>query len=181
MTTKYSDNILKNTQDCDLFLMGQVPLENKILILSDIRSNENVGSLFRTADAVGIDKIYLCGITPAPIDRFGRSVQAIAKTALGAEKNISWQQVKDVQMIIKKLKKEGYQTVAIEQDDTAVDYKQVSVVFPVAFILGNEVGGLSREILQEVDIIAEIPMVGGKESLNVSVAGGVALFRMLGV
>jgi 23S rRNA (guanosine2251-2'-O)-methyltransferase len=149
------------------------------LILHDIRSMENVGSLFRTADAAGIDRVYLSGITPSPIDRFGRPVGKIAKAALGAEKSISWKETKDIAGILNTLKTEGYQIVAIEQSDRSVDYKSVAIQEPVAFILGNEVDGLAKDILGAADIIAEIPMQGNKESLNVAVAGGIALFRML--
>jgi len=152
---------------------------NKVLVLCDIRSNENVGSLFRTADAIGIEQIILAGITPTPIDRFGRAVGAIAKTALGAEKTIPWEKTLSLVEVLVKLKKGGYQIIAIEQAKNSTDYRNVPIAFPVVFVLGNEVEGLSEEILSLVDIVAEIPMNGTKESLNVAVAGGVALFRML--
>lgn len=150
-----------------------------VLILLDIRSAQNVGSLFRTCDAVGIEEIYLVGITPTPLDKFGRPVGAIAKTALGAENTISWKHVASIEALLAELKKEGYTTVAIEQSETAIDYKKVKVVGPTAFIVGNEVEGISKTVLGKMDVVAEIPMNGEKESLNVSVAGGVALFRML--
>lgn len=151
-----------------------------VLLLCDIRSNENVGSLFRTADAVGIEKIYLGGITPAPIDRFGRPVGAIEKTALGAEKTMFWEKIADIPAVLSRLRSEGFQIIAIEQSESGVDYKKVTPRFPAAFVLGNEVSGIPPSILALADVIAEIPMSGGKESLNVSVAGGVALFRILG-
>lgn len=150
-----------------------------ILILHDIRSAQNVGSLFRTADAVGISKIYLSNITPAPIDRFGRPRSDISKTALGAEKTVPWEMYKDILSLIEKYKKEGYQIIAIEQASNSIDYKMIKAGEKIVFILGNEIGGLSKEVLDSVDIVAEIPMMGNKESLNVSVAGGVALFRIL--
>ncbi len=149
------------------------------LALVDIRSNENVGSLFRTADAVGIEKIYLVGYTPAPIDRFGRPVGAITKTALGAEKTIQWEKVETVEALLEILQKDRYQSVAIEQSRKSIDYKKILVRYPIMFILGNEVDGLPESLLEQVETIAEIPMKGRKESLNVAVAGGVALFRML--
>ncbi len=161
--------------------MKSTPIPNKILILPDIRSAQNVGSLFRTADACGIEFVYIVGITPAPTDQFGRINSAIAKTALGAEQTIPWKKVITLTPLITSLKKSGVQIVAIEQSATAVDYKKVKVQFPAAFIMGNEVDGLPKSILQKADLIAEIPMKGMKESLNVSVAGGIALFRMLGV
>ncbi len=155
--------------------------QEKVLILHNIRSNHNVGSLFRTADCVGIHKIYLTGYTPTPIDRFGREVTEIKKTALGAEKNIPYEKNKNISSVINKLKEEGFQMVAIEQAKSSVDYKSVKVKNKTAFILGNEVKGISPAILQRVDLVCEIPLKGKKESLNVSVAGAVALFRLLGV
>lgn len=150
-----------------------------VLILCDIRSAQNVGSLFRTSDAVGVGEIYLVGITPTPLDKFGRPVGAIAKTALGAENTISWKHVATITPLLTRLKKEGYTTIAIEQSDVSIDYKKVIITGPTAFVLGNEVEGIPRKVLETINIVAEIPMNGEKESLNVSVAGGIALFRML--
>ena len=150
-----------------------------ILVLHDIRSAQNVGALFRTADAIGISKIYLSSITPGPIDRFGRQRSDIAKTALGAEKSIPSEHYEDIVALIEKYKSEGYITVAIEQSNSSVDYKKIERTEKMFFILGNEVGGISQDILSRVDIVAEIPMVGEKESLNVSVAAGIVLFRLL--
>lgn len=152
-----------------------------ILILHDIRSEQNVGSLFRSADAAGIKAVYLSGITPAPIDRFGRSVAGIAKTALGAQDNIAWRIIDDIDKTIRDLTERGYTIIAIEQSPTSVDYKTVTFEKPAVFILGNEVTGLPQSVLDECDIVAEIAMRGKKESLNVSVAGGIALFRMLDI
>ncbi len=157
-------------------------MENKaVLILDNIRSAHNVGAIFRTADAVGISKIYLAGITPLPVDRFGRERQDIKKAALGAEKNIAWESAPSSLELISLLKKEGFSVIAVEQSSNSVDYKKVKINYPVAFIFGNEVGGLSLEVLAKVDTVAEIPMLGQKESLNVSVSVGAALFRMLNI
>ncbi len=150
-----------------------------ILILHDIRSAHNVGSLFRTADAAGINRVYLSSVCPLPIDRFGRPRTDIAKTALGAELSIPWESYDDIVTLIDRLKKEGVQVIAIEQSDDAIDYKTITPTSSVAFILGNEVDGLSDDVLEQVDLVAYIPMSGMKESLNVSVAGGIALFRIL--
>ncbi|MBY0328927.1 TrmH family RNA methyltransferase [Patescibacteria group bacterium] len=152
-----------------------------ILILENIRSAQNVGSLFRTADSCGIQELYLIGITPTPIDKYGRPNTSVTKTALGAELTIAWKQYPTSTAVIKKLKKEGYTIIAIEQSKDSVDYKKVKITTPVAFVLGNEVEGLSKRVLEKMDIIAEIPMKGEKESLNVSVAGGIAMFRILNV
>ncbi len=152
-----------------------------VLILHNIRSTHNVGSIFRTADAAGISEIFLTGYTPRPIDNFGKERKDIAKTALGAEKSIPWQYAKTPSGFIKKLKKEGYSLVAIEQSSRSIDYKKIKIKYPVAILLGNEVKGLSPALLKACDQVAEIPMRGEKESLNVSVAAGVALFRILGI
>lgn len=169
--------------DHDLLLMGAIqahPISSqKILILLDIRSAQNVGSLFRTADAVGIDHIYLCGVTPQPIDRFGRKDMRIHKTALGAEDCIPWEYREDCIGLLRELTTKHYQTIAIEQSKNSIDYKTIHIQPYTAFILGNEVDGIPQNILDVVTDIVEIPMKGMKESLNVSVAGGIALFRML--
>ncbi len=153
--------------------------QENILILNDIRSIENVGAMFRTADAVGIDKIYLVGYTPAPIDRFGRKRGDLAKSALGAEEFVKWESKKSLSALMRSLRRDGFLIVAIEQDEKSVDYKKVKLGTKNAFIVGTEVTGIPKNILKKCDIIAEIPMQGKKESLNVSVALGVALFGMI--
>lgn len=153
----------------------------KILILDDIRSAENVGSIFRTADAIGISKIYLLGITPDPIDRFGRNRKDIAKSALGAEITIEWEHRNDKLGLIKELKDFGYKIVSLEQTKDSLDYKKLSINESIAIVVGNEVNGVSKEMLELSDIKIEIPMRGGKESLNVSVATGIALFRLFDI
>lgn len=150
-----------------------------ILILPDIRSAINIGAIFRTADAVGISKIFLTGFTPRPTDKFGRIQKDIAKSALGAETWIPWEYKKMIIPLLNSLKKNGYQIIAIEQDQRSIDYRKVSVSQKVAIIMGPEVTGLSKKVLDKCDIIAQIPMHGKKESLNVSVACGVSLFRIL--
>lgn len=152
---------------------------SNILILPNIRSALNVGAIFRTCDAVGVDKVYLTGYTPRPTDKFGRIQKDIAKSALGAEQWIPWEYEESLEKLITKLKKEGYQIIALEQDEKSVDYRKVKVGEKVAIILGEEVNGLDKKILKKCDVIAEIPMYGKKESLNVSVACGVALFKLL--
>lgn len=149
------------------------------IILHDIRSAQNVGAIFRTADAVGVQKIYLTGYTPAPLDRFKRVDSKIAKTALGAEKTIPWESYKSVGALIKRLKKSGVHIVAGEQSPSAVSSTKWKPQFPLAIILGNEVLGVSSAILRACDEIVEIPMRGEKESLNVSVSAGIILFKAL--
>ena len=153
------------------------------LILDHIRSAHNVGAIFRTADAAGVDKIYLVGYTPAPLDRFGRPVPEIEKTALGAEKNISWEKVENIESLIRGLREDGFKIIAVEQSEKAVDYKTVKIGSEdkVGIIFGNEVDGVSQAVLDHCDIVAEIPMRGEKESLNVAVSVGVALFRIFDI
>ncbi|MBI3632329.1 MAG: TrmH family RNA methyltransferase [Candidatus Vogelbacteria bacterium] len=150
-----------------------------VLVLDNIRSTYNVGSIFRIADCAGVSKIYLVGVTPDPIDRFGRERKDIAKVALGAEKTVSWGHVRDIKILIKNLKKDGLEIVALEQSPNSINYKKFKPKFPLALVLGEEVKGIGVDTLKFCDKIIEIPMAGQKESLNVSVATGIALFRIL--
>lgn len=148
-----------------------------VAILHNIRSAQNVGAIFRTADGAGITKIYLTGYTPAPTDRFGRVQPMIAKTALGAEKTIPWEQCSDILSLLARLQRNGFTCYAVEQDSVAKKYDTVSYADKSAFIFGNEVDGLDKTTLGQADAIIEIPMRGEKESLNVSVAVGIILFK----
>ncbi|HYC83440.1 MAG TPA: TrmH family RNA methyltransferase [Candidatus Paceibacterota bacterium] len=151
------------------------------LILHNIRSAHNVGSIFRTADAAGVAKVFISGYTPQPIDRFGRPVGEIAKTALGAEQTVPWEYQESVSKIITSLRKQSVEIIALEQDAKSVDYKKYKPAGSFALLLGNEVEGVEKKLLKRSDAIVEIPMAGEKESLNVSVAAGIALFRLLGL
>jgi len=146
------------------------------ILLHDIRSVYNVGAIFRTADAIGVSRIYLSGYTPGPLDRFSRTRKDFAKSALGSEKSVPSEHV-DHGVIIKKLRKEGFQILVVEQSEKSVDYKKVELGDKVLVILGNEVSGVEKEILKIADAVAEIPMKGEKESLNVSVSAGIVLYR----
>lgn len=150
---------------------------NTYVILDNIRSVHNVGSIFRTCDAAGVSKLYLCGVTPTPVDRFGRNRKDLAKVALGAEKNVTWEYVDTTNSVIEKLTRDGVRVIAVEQDPRSKPCTDISVQGPVAFVFGNEVGGVSDDVLAECDEVIEIPMKGKKESLNVSVAVGIILFR----
>ena len=149
------------------------------LVLPDIRSAHNVGSIFRTADAAGVSRVVLCGYTPRPVDKFDRVQKEIAKTALGGEKSIQWIYEKSVTKTINSLKKEGFAIVAIEQSEKSVDYRKLKIPKKIALLVGNEVKGLPKKILDKCDSIIEIPMRGEKESLNVGVAAGIVLFEIL--
>lgn len=149
------------------------------VILHNVRSVHNVGSIFRTADAAGVSKIFLTGHTPTPHDRFGRERKDLAKVALGAEKSVDWEYQKTTPALIKKLHKEGVYVVAIEQSKGSVNYKKIHPKKVMAFVYGNEVEGIPASILKMCDAVAEIPMAGKKESLNVSVSAGITLFGIL--
>jgi tRNA G18 (ribose-2'-O)-methylase SpoU len=148
------------------------------LILHNIRSAENVGSMFRTADGFGVKKVFLTGYTPAPVDRFKRPVHKIAKTALGAEQTVPWEKV-DVVAAVSTLKQAGVRVVALEQDARAQPLVSYRVPVSWALVVGNEVTGIEKEVLALCDEIVEIPMLGGKESLNVAVAAGIALYALV--
>ncbi len=152
------------------------------ILLPDIRSAYNVGSVFRSADCFGAEKVFLSGTTPKPIDRFGRPQKEIAKTALGGEKSVSWEYAETEVDIIKKAKNEGFLIIAVEQHPTSIPPKEFlkkNKNQKILLIFGNEVEGVSKNILKKVDHILELPMKGEKESLNVSVCAGVMLYEFL--
>ncbi len=142
------------------------------LILPNIRSCHNVGAMFRTADACGVDQIFLVGYTPVP------PRPEIDKVALGAEKWMKWKQYKNLNILIKNLKKKGVQIVALEKNVDSQDIGKTQFSFPIALIVGNEVDGVDEETLALCDTVAHIPMYGKKESLNVSIAAGIAMYTI---
>ncbi|MBU6232057.1 MAG: TrmH family RNA methyltransferase [Patescibacteria group bacterium] len=148
------------------------------LLLDDIRSVHNAGSIFRTAECAGVSMIYCFGTTPMPLDRFGQKRKDFAKVSLGAEDLVGWEHVADWKPLIKRLKKEGFKIIAVEQSTKSVDHRRLRSDSKMLLILGNEVDGVSKPLLDSSDLIAEIPIHGKKESLNVSVAAGVALFSI---
>ncbi|KND48513.1 MAG: 23S rRNA (guanosine2251-2'-O)-methyltransferase [Parcubacteria bacterium C7867-005] len=149
-----------------------------ILILEDIRSVANVGSVFRTADCLGISKIYLIGTSPAPIDRFGRKRKDFIKVSLGAEESVPWEYSKTIEPVIEKLRKEEYQIIALEQSENSKELKIFQAPDKFMLVVGNEVDGVSKSVLESADHIVEIEMKGEKESLNVAVAAGIALYSL---
>ena len=155
-------------------------MEKEFYVICDnIRSLENIGSIFRTSDALGVSKIYLCGISgKVPAWETGLH-KKIAKTALGAEKTVLFEYCKDTGRLIDKLKKENVQIVALEQDKKAISYEKFKPKFPLALIVGNEVKGVSKKVLKKADKIIFLPMRGKKESLNVSVAFGIAGYHII--
>lgn len=150
-----------------------------VLILDNIRSVANVGSIFRTADCLGVSKIVLVGTTPLPTDRFGRKRKDFAKVSLGAEDLVRWEYEKGVELTINKLRENRFEIVALEQIANAKNIRNFKPRTRFALIVGNEVNGVSKKALDMADRVVEISMMGMKESLNVSVATGVALFKLL--
>ncbi|MGC6434563.1 MAG: RNA methyltransferase [Crocinitomicaceae bacterium] len=146
-----------------------------IIVLDNIRSLNNIGSFFRTADAFNIEKIYLCGITAIPPHR------DIQKTALGATETIEWEHVESTLELVQKLKEEGISIASIEQAQTttllqnipSLNYNKIALVF------GNEVDGVDQKVIDNSDYIIEIPQFGTKHSLNVSVCAGVVLWEFV--
>ena len=154
-----------------------------IVTLHNIRSMHNVGSMFRTADAAGVEKIYLCGITPTPTDRFGRKRVQVTKVSLGAESYVPWERVKSTGSLINRLKGEGYKIFSVEQNKNSISYYTLNTgdytLAKTALVFGNEISGLPKSILDKCDKIIEIPMRGKKESLNVAVTFGIIVFHLL--
>lgn len=145
-----------------------------IIILDDIRSLHNIGSVFRTADAFLIEKIYLCGITAVPPNK------EIHKTALGATETVSWEYAKDVLEVIQNLKQENVSVLAIEQVENSIFLQNFSPEEnqKYALVFGNEVKGVSQEAVAICDDVIEIPQLGTKHSLNISVSAGIVVWDL---
>jgi len=148
------------------------------VVIDNIRSLENVGSVFRTSDALGVDKIFICGISPTPVSPAGGPEnEKLAKTALGAEKTVAWEYHKQTGRLIKRLRQEGVFVAALEQTKESISLEKFKPKFPIALVLGHEIKGVSPSALKFADAIVEIPMHGKKESLNVAVAFGIAAYE----
>ena len=144
-----------------------------VVLLDNIRSLHNVGALFRTADAVHLEHLYLCGITGKP------PRDEIRKTSLGAEESVPWTFFKEARQVIEKLRQQGYQIVSLEHTDESADYRLAPYCFPLCLIVGNEYLGIQDELVTSSDMAVEIPMHGIKQSLNVSVAFGILVYELL--
>lgn len=153
------------------------------LILHDIRSAYNVGAIFRSADGAAVSKIYLTGYTPIPpvIDKVCKTQaeKMLEKTALGAERSVPWEQCNDLDALLEKLQKGNCTIIALEKTKKSIELHDYTGIFPAVLILGNEVDGVSEDVLKKCDAIVSIPMRGEKESLNVSVAAGIAMYELL--
>lgn len=143
------------------------------VVLNSIRSSYNVGSIFRTSDGAMIQKLYLCGYTPHPPKK------EVLKTALGSQNSVAWEYVKDAKEIILQLKRQGIKICALELTESSIPYYTLRKEnFPMALIVGNEISGVSQELLDLCDLSIEIPQYGIKQSLNVAVAYGITLFDL---
>ena len=143
-----------------------------IVVLDDIRSLHNIGAFFRTSDAFLLEKIYLCGITATPPNK------EIHKTALGATETVAWEYVKDINELMVRLKKEDVKIFSIEQVENSTMLNDLNVALgeKYALVFGNEVKGVNQEVINISDLVVEIPQLGTKHSLNVSVSGGIVIW-----
>jgi 23S rRNA (guanosine2251-2'-O)-methyltransferase len=156
------------------------------IIAHDMRSAHNVGSLLRTAEGLGVSKVYLTGYTPYPAKENDPRLPHIArkldlqidKTALGSSRFVDWSQVDNVTEVIDRLNAEGYSVVALEQSDRAVQLHEYQASEKIALLLGTEVSGLPKELLEKIETHLFIPMFGNKESFNVVQAAAMALYRL---
>lgn len=137
------------------------------IVLNNIRSLHNVGAIFRTADGIGVEKIWLCGITGYPPQ------SGIAKTALGAQDHVSWEYRKNILDLVSELKTKGYQIVLLEQMSNSIEHDAFKPRSPICLIVGNEISGISDDLIKLCDQAVEISMDGIKNSLNVAVAFGI--------
>lgn len=153
--------------------LKSAPRHDIYLILDNIRSMYNVGAIFRTCDAVRIKKIYLCGMTATP------PREKIFKTSLGAVDWVPWDYKKTALEAINELKALKVQIVVLEQTDQSIDYKAAKYKKPVAIVVGHELKGVSKEVLQCADLQVEIPMHGRANSLNVATSAGIVLYKVL--
>lgn len=149
-----------------------------VVLLDNIRSLYNTGSILRTADASGVERVVLCGITPRP-DQGGRQQRAIAKTALGAENSVAWEYRADASAALRQLAADGYHIAMVETDSDAVNLFEWTPVWPMCLVFGHERTGVSPGLNPHVDTVLRIPMLGQKRSLNVATAAGVVLYELL--
>jgi 23S rRNA (guanosine2251-2'-O)-methyltransferase len=156
------------------------------LVVHNIRSCHNVGSILRSADGLGVSLVYLTGYTPYPIAPKDtrlphiakRAADQIAKTALGAEKSIAWEHYDDVIQCLTSLQEQGFGLVALEQTAKSQPLAEFRYTGALALIVGSELGGLDEQVLELADVHLEIPMLGAKESLNVASVAAIALYHL---
>jgi len=174
--TKPQDYFVRHESGSDRISVAEacdVPRLPLYAVLDCIRSAHNVGSMFRTADGAGVQELLLCGYTPAPPHRH------LAKTALGAVDVVPWRQCESAREAIAIVRSQGTHVLALERTDTSKPLFDYPLRFPVAVVMGNEVDGLSQEIMEQCDATVHLPMHGLKNSLNVSVAFGIAVYEIV--
>jgi len=162
-------------------------MKRVVLVAHDIRSAYNIGSLMRTAEGLGINKMIISGYSPYPLLKNDSRLPHLAKkinnrirkTSLGAEASLSWQYQKDINQVIAKLKEQGYFVAALEQSAKSINLASYRSKSKTALIVGNEISGVSKAILDQCDEILEIPMAGKKESFNVAAASAIALYHLI--
>lgn len=172
------DEISLNRSSLDtLHTVNKLPV---YVLLNSIRSTYNVGSIFRTSDGAMIEKLFLCGYTPhPPIIETNSGNKEVLKTALGSTQSVKWEYVKDAKQVIANLKNQGIKICALELTENSKPYYKITKSdFPICLIVGNEITGVSQEILDICDYSIEISQYGIKQSLNVAVAYGIAIFEM---
>lgn len=154
-----------------------------VIILHNIRSAYNVGAIMRSVDGAGADRLYLTGYTPSPADEdkdaLTKADKMIAKTALGAEMLVPWERRQSLDDLMAGMRQDGYTLAALEKIDGAIDISEYEPSFPLALILGHEVDGVPAEVMADCDVVLSIPMRGQKQSLNVAVAAGIAMYELL--
>lgn len=149
-----------------------------LVVLDNVRSLYNTGAFFRTADACGLEKLVLCGITPRP-DQGHRQRHAIAKTALGAEDTVPWEYEPDTASAVARASAAGYQIAVVETSAAAIDLFEWKPAWPVCLVFGHETTGVAAQVMHTVQTQVRIPMRGKKESLNVATAAGVVLYELV--
>ena len=165
---KLKNNELKRITIEEFKITKKKPI---VIILDNIRSAHNVGSIFRTSDAFLIKKIILCGITPTPPSN------DIRKSALGSTESIDWEYQENTDKAVDKLKKEGYYIIGVEQAENSTKIIDFKIKKPMALIFGHEINGVNQDIINKCDEIIEIPQWGTKHSLNISVTAGIVLWK----
>jgi len=149
-----------------------------VVVLDNVRSLYNTGAFFRTADACGIERLVLCGITPRP-DQGRKQQRAIAKTALGAELTVPWEYRPDTAAALAAVAADGYRIVAVETSAEAIDLYTWTAAWPICLVFGHEKDGVTESLAAEIEMHVRIPMLGEKRSLNVATAGGVVLYELV--
>ncbi len=161
---------LKRATLDNIHQVNKIPV---VVLLDSIRSNYNVGSIFRTSDAAMIEKLILCGYTPHTPQK------EIMKTALGSTESVSWEYLKHAKEAIENYKNKGYKICALELTDKSINYSELKKeIFPICIIIGNEITGVSQDLIDLCDFSVEIPQFGIKQSLNVAVAYGISIFEL---